>query len=45
MDRGAWWATVHVVAQLDTTERLSTELMVDGGIKECSEVVQKNANI
>ena len=30
VDRGAWWATVHGVAQLDTTERLSTELMVAG---------------
>ena len=23
MDRGAWWATVHEVAELDTTERPS----------------------
>ena len=22
-DRGAWWATIHGVADLDTTERLS----------------------
>ena len=24
MDRGAWWATVHGAAELDTTKRLST---------------------
>ena len=23
MDRGAWWATVHEVAELDTTEQLT----------------------
>ena len=24
MDRGAWWATVHGVTELDMTEQLST---------------------
>ena len=23
MDRGAWWATVHEVTELDTTEQLT----------------------
>ena len=31
MDRGAWQATVHTVAELDTTERLTLSL---GNIKD-----------
>ena len=25
MDRGAWWTTVHRLAELDTTKQLSTQ--------------------
>ena len=28
MDRGAWWATVHVVTESDTTKQLILALMV-----------------
>ena len=33
MDRGAWWATVHAVAESDMTEWLSLSLSL-GGILE-----------
>ena len=29
MDRGVWWATVHGVTELDTTERLITHTHTD----------------
>ena len=29
MDRGLWWATVHGVAELDTTEQLTLTLLID----------------
>ena len=28
MDRGAWWATVHGITELDRTERLRTDIVV-----------------
>ena len=28
MERGAWWATVHGVTESNTTERLSTALLI-----------------
>ena len=32
MDRGAWWAIVHAVAELDTTEHLSMQYGWGGSV-------------
>ena len=31
MDRGAWWATVHGIAELDTTKRVTLALFTFSG--------------
>jgi len=38
MDRGAWWATVHVVAELEMTEQLSIALCT-----YCEEALQPSS--
>ena len=35
MDRGAWWVTVHTVAESDMSDRLSTSVL-QGGFPSCS---------
>ena len=35
MDRGAWQATVHRVAELDTTEQLSTHVVTESHLTLC----------
>ena len=42
MDRGVWWATVHGVTELDTTEQLILSLSRIFG--EPNELIQRSAN-
>ena len=42
MDRGVWWATVHGVTELDTTEQLILSLSRIFG--ESNELIQRSAN-
>ena len=38
MDRGAWWATVHGVAELDTTEATEHSMIKKKGRKRVVEI-------
>ena len=40
MDRGAWWATVHGVAELDTTEQLSVYYIETEILKQSFKIIK-----
>ena len=40
MDRGAWWATVHGVAELDTTEQLSLYYIKTEILKQSFKIIK-----
>ena len=42
MDRGAWWVTVHEVAESDTTEQLSSQCKWDMIIKSVMKRAKKS---
>ena len=45
MDRGAWWATVHRVAELDTTEATQHAHAMEAKVlsyKNITDIIQQN---
>ena len=45
MGRGAWWATVHEVAESDTTEQLSAHYIIIHAMQWHNKVMIENTNL